>query len=60
MFMIKLNVTEWRIYMPLNKAIIVSNNGLSPDQLQAIIWPNASVIPITPLGKSLNETLIWI
>ena len=33
----KLIEAEWGIHASLNKAII-SDNGLSPDQCQAIIW----------------------
>ena len=37
---------------------IVSNNGLSLERCQAIIWTNVSILPIGPLGTSFNEILI--
>ena len=53
-----------------NLTIIGSNNGLSPERRQAIIWPNAGILLIGPLWTNLkseinemkneNETLIKI
>ena len=42
--------------------IIGSNNGLSPDRRQAIIWTNARLLPIGPLRTYMyfNENLIKI
>ena len=40
--------------------IIVSDNGLSPSRHQAIIWTNAGILPIGPLGTNFNETSIGI
>ena len=40
--------------------IIGSDNGLSPDRRQAIIWINARVLLIGPLGTNFNEILIKI
>ena len=40
--------------------IIVSDNGLSPGRRQAIIWPNAGILLIWPLGTNVNEILIGI
>ena len=40
--------------------IIVSDNGLSPGQRQAIIWNNDGVLLIGPLGKNVSEILIEI
>ena len=37
--------------------IIGSNNGLSPDQHQAIIWTNAGKSSIGPLGINFSEIL---
>ena len=34
---------------------IGSDNGLSPGQHQAIIWTNAGILLIDPLGKNFNE-----
>ena len=40
--------------------IIDSDNGLSPDRRQAIIWTNAGLFLIGPLGTNFNEILIKI
>ena len=40
--------------------IIGSDNGLSPDQRQAIIWTNAGILLIGPLGTNFTEILIGI
>ena len=40
--------------------IIASDNGLSPGQRQAIIWTNAGILLIGPLGTNFNEILIGI
>ena len=40
--------------------IIGSDNGLSPDRPQAIIWTNAGILSIGPLGTKLSEILIAI
>ena len=37
--------------------IIGSDNGLSPDRRQAIIWNNAGLLLIRPLGTFFNEIL---
>ena len=39
---------------------IGSDNGLSPVRRQAIIWTNAGVLLIGPLGTNFNEILIQI
>ena len=41
-------------------AIIGSDNGLSPERHQAIIWTNAGILLIGPLGTNLSEILIEI
>ena len=38
--------------------IIGSDNGLSPGRRQAIIWTNAGILLIGPLGTNFSETLI--
>ena len=43
-----------------NSTIIVSDNGLSPYRRQAIIWTNAGILLIGPLGTNLSEILIEI
>ena len=48
---------EWRIYASANLPTIGSDNGLSPDRRQAIIWTNAGILLIGPLGTNLSETL---
>ena len=40
--------------------IIGSDNGLSPGRRQAIIWTNAGLLLIGPLGTNFNEILIGI
>ena len=39
---------------------IGSNNGLSPGRRQAIIWTNAAILLIGPLGTNFSEFLIVI
>ena len=39
---------------------IDSDNGLSPGRCQAIIWINAGILLIGPLGTNFNEILIGI
>ena len=40
--------------------IIGSDNGLSPGRRQAIIWTNAGILLIVPLGTNFIEILIGI
>ena len=40
--------------------IIGSHNGLSPERRQAIIWTNAGILLIGPLGTNFSEVLIEI
>ena len=40
--------------------IIGPDNGLSPGRRQAIIWTNAGILLIVPLGTNFNEILIEI
>ena len=40
--------------------IIDSDNGLSPGRRQAIIWTNAEILLIGPLGTNFSEILIGI
>ena len=40
--------------------IIGSDNGLSPGRRQIIIWTNAEILLIGPLGRNFNEILIEI
>ena len=43
-----------------NLTITGSDNGLSPDRRQAIIWTNDGLVLIEHLGTNLNEILIRI
>ena len=43
-----------------NLTIIVSDNGLSPGQRQAIIWTNVGILLIETLGTNFSEILIEI
>ena len=38
-------------------SIIGSGHGLSPDRRQAIIWTNAGILLIGPLGTNFSEML---
>ena len=40
--------------------IIGSDNGLSPGRRQAVIWTNAGILLIGPLGTKSNQILITI
>ena len=40
--------------------IIGSDNGLSPERRQAIIWTNTGILLIEPLGRNFSEILIKI
>ena len=49
----------WVTHIYVSKlAIIGSDNGLSPDRHQAIIWTNAGLLLIGPLGTNFSEILI--
>ena len=41
-------------------SILASDNGLSPGRRQAIIWTNAGILLIGPLGTKFSEILIEI
>ena len=43
-----------------NLTIIGSDNGLSPGRRQAIIWTNAGILLIGPLGTNFSEISIEI
>ena len=54
-------LTHWgRVtHICVGKLIIIgSDNGLSPDRRQAIIWTNAGLLLIGPLQTYFNENLI--
>ena len=50
---------ERRIYASVDSSIInsISANGLSPVPRQAIIWTNAGILSIEPLGTNFCESL---
>ena len=51
----------WVTHICVSKLTIIgSDNGLSPDQRQAIIWTNAGLLLIGPLGRNFSEILIQI
>ena len=43
-----------------NLTSIASDNGLSPSRCEAIIWTNAGILLIRPLGTNFSEILIEI
>ena len=48
-------------YICVNNLIIIgSDNGLSPGRRQAIIWTNAGILFIGPIGTNFSEILIEI
>ena len=56
-------LTHWSpvTHICVGKLIIIgSDNGLSPDRRQAVIWTNAPLPPIGPLRTYFNENLIKI
>ena len=56
----KLIEADWRKYASPTYAIIGSDNGLSPGRRQPIIWTNAGILLIEPLGRNFSEILIEI
>ena len=56
-------LTHWGqvTHICVNKVTIIgSDNGLSPGRRQAIIWTNAGLLLIGPVGTNFSETLINI
>ena len=56
-------VTHWgrATHICVSKLTIIgSDNGLSPGRRQAIIWSNAGILLIWPLGTKFSELLIDI
>ena len=61
--MLGIQLTHWgRVtHICVGKLIIIgSDNGLSPDRRQAIIWTNAGLLSIGPLRTYFSENLIKI
>ena len=52
------HLPQCRISASVNSVCIGSNNGLSPDRRQAIIWTNAGILLIRPIGKDISEIRI--
>ena len=51
----------WATHVCVSKLTIIgSDNGLSPEWRQAIIWTNAGILLIGPLGTNFSEILIEI
>ena len=49
------------MYICVNKLTTIgSDNGLVPGRRQAIIWTNAGILLIGPLGTNFSEILIEI
>ena len=60
---IKYALTHWGrgTHICVSKLTIIdSDNGVSPGRRQAIIWTNAGILLIRPLGTNFNEMLIEI
>ena len=58
-----LSLTHWGRVTHIcvgNLTIIGSDNGTSPGRRQAIIWNNAGILLIGPLGANFSEILIEI
>ena len=56
-------LTHWGRVMHIcvdKLTIIGSDNGLSPSRRQAIIWANAGILLMEPLGTNFSENLIEI
>ena len=51
----------WVTHIYVSEIIIIRpDNGLSPGRRQAIIWTNARILSIGPLGINVSESLIEI
>ena len=51
----------WGTHICISKLTIIgSDNGLSSDWCQAIIWTNAGILLIGPLGTNFNEIIVQI
>ena len=47
------------VHICISKIITIdSDNGLSPDRHQAIIWTNAGILLLGPLGTNVSEIMI--
>ena len=53
-----ISLTHWGrvMHICINRILIIgSDNGLSPNRRQAIIWTNAGILLIGPLGTNFSE-----
>ena len=60
---VKIKLTHWGRETQIcvgNLTIIGSDNGLSPERRQAIIWTNAGILLIGALGTNFSEILTEI
>ena len=57
---VQLIEAKWRIYASVKYTIIGSDNGLSPGRHPAILWTNAGILLIAPIGTIFSEILIII
>ena len=63
MFVFSMSLTHWGRVTHIcvgNLTIIGSDNGLSPGRRQAIIWNNAGLLLIEPLGTNFSEISIGV
>ena len=63
LYRLMLQITHWGRVTHIcvgNLTIIGSDNALSPDRRQAIIWSSAGILLIRPLGTNFSEILIGI
>ena len=56
----KHNLAIFSLSVNLPSLVHIIHNGLLPGRLQAIIWTNAGILLIWPLGTNFNEILITI
>ena len=54
---VALRLAEWRKDASVTYAIIGADTGLAPTRRQAIIWTNAGISSIVPLGTNFSEIL---
>ena len=60
-FTLKLTQWGWVLHICVTKpTIIASDDGLSPDRRQAIIWTNAGLLLVGLIGTNFSELLIEI
>ena len=58
---ISISILDMRPHICVSKLTIIGSYiGLSPDRRQAIIWTNAGILLIGPLGTIFSEILIEI